>query len=386
MSQEVRMGLIGLGGAGGFHISYLQGGEISRCKLTAVCDADPGRLSAFSEIKTYTDSKDLIRSGEVDAVLIATPHYFHTPIGIDALEQGLHVLVEKPISVHKADCERLLSARRSGSQVFSAMLPMRTFPAYIEIKQLIDSGQLGRITRINWILTDWFRTDAYYGSVGWRGTWKGEGGGVLVNQCPHQLDLLQWFVGMPSKVRAFCDFGAYHAIEVEDQVAAYMEFPNGANAVFISNTGETPGTCRLEIVGEMGKVLFVNQKLTFAQNEVSMIDFCKTSLSPFQKPNVQILDIPIPTDDTDKSLQRMTQNFVDAILDGSPLIAPAEEGIRSVELANSMIYSTLTDSTIELPLDGAAYEAVLNALIEQSNFQKQTVAAVKHDFTQSFHK
>ena len=251
--DKVRLGIIGVGGMGSFHADYMKKGCIEGCELVAVCDIDPDRLTLHQELKRYPEHKALIESGEVDAVLIATPHYAHTWIGIDALNAGLHVLTEKPISVHVADCERLIAAHTANpKQVFAAMFNQRTCRSYRKIKQLIDTGELGEIQRVNWIITDWFRTEAYYASGSWRATWKGEGGGVLLNQCPHQLDLMQWLFGMPDEVRAFCGIGARHDIEVEDQVTAYLEYANGATGVFVTTTGEAPGTNRLEIAGRPG--------------------------------------------------------------------------------------------------------------------------------------
>ncbi|MEN6371702.1 MAG: Gfo/Idh/MocA family oxidoreductase [Armatimonadota bacterium] len=371
MSNKVRIGIIGVGGMGSGHAEYIKNGKIKGCELTAVCDIVPEKLKRFSALKTYTDSREIIRSGEVDAVIIATPHYFHTTIGIDALEQGLHVLVEKPISVHKADCERLIAAHKNKDQVFSAMFNQRTDPHYQKLKAMIENGELGEITRVNWVITDWFRPEAYYASGGWRATWKGEGGGVLTNQCPHQLDLMQWLFGMPSKVRAFCKFGAKHNIEVEDQVTAYLEYPNGATGIFITTTGEAPGVNRLEVCGERGRVTIEGGNIRFVRNEVPTTEFSKTTDQVFATPPVWWVEIPVSGHG--EQHPAITQNFVNAILHGTPLLAPAEEGIKSVELANAMLYSTLTNSTVEMPLDGAAYEKELKKLIENSTFEKKAV-------------
>jgi len=230
--QDLRLGIIGLGNMGQVHAHAIATGAISRCRLAAVCDPDQELLSKYSPARAYLLSSELITSGEVDAVLVATPHYSHTTIGIEALETGLHVLVEKPLSVHKSDCERLIAAHRSSEQVFAAMFNQRTDPYYLKLRELVYNGELGTVRRINWIVTNWFRTGAYYASGGWRATWAGEGGGVLLNQSPHQLDLWQWLFGMPRKVRAFCHLGRYHEIEVEDDVTAYFEYENGATGVF----------------------------------------------------------------------------------------------------------------------------------------------------------
>jgi predicted dehydrogenase len=382
--DSVRLGIIGVGGMGSSHARYLQQGEVKRCALTAVCDIDPVKLDGFRDLKTFTDSKRLIRSREVDAVIIATPHYDHTTIGIDALDRGIHVLTEKPVSVHKADCERLIAAQeRNRGRVFAAMFQLRTHPAYQRIKKLIHDGELGALQRVNWIVTAWYRTEAYYASGGWRATWKGEGGGVLLNQCPHNLDLLQWMVGMPARVRACCGFGKYHRIEVEDEVTAYFEFPNGATAVFIASTGEAPGTDRLEIAGDRGRLVYEEDKLVFTRNEVGARKFSRTSRGTFDRPEVWNVEVPIRECRCGHAV--VTQNFVDAILDGTPLIAPAVEGIHSVELSNAMIYSSLTGKTIELPLDARAYERKLKQLIAGSQFGKKKVArTADSDISKSF--
>ncbi|MDX9974517.1 MAG: Gfo/Idh/MocA family oxidoreductase [FCB group bacterium] len=383
--EKVRLGLIGLGNIGTSHSRFLRNGDIQRCELVAACDIVPEKLKPFADLKTYTDSRDLIRSGEVDAVLIGTPHYDHTTIGIDALDNGLHVLVEKPISVHKAECERLIAAHaRNPRQRFAAMFQMRTEPIYQRVKKLIDDGELGDIRRVNWIMTCWYRTEAYYASGGWRATWKGEGGGVLLNQCPHNLDLFQWFFGMPSNVRAFCHFGKFHDIETEDEVTAYFEFPNGATGVFVTTTGEAPGTDRLEIAGDRGRLVVETGKLRFDRTEVSVSDHLKTCENGFTPPDLWHCDIPY-TDTPNKGHAAIVQNFIDAILDGAPLIAPAEEGLRSVELANAMIYSTLTNDTVQFPLDGATYESCLKQRIANSRFEKKVSerTASPDDFAQS---
>jgi len=381
--NKVRFGIIGMGNMGRFHAAYLQQGKVNRCELVAVSDSFAKNLEPYKHLKTFDSSEALIRSGLVDAVIIATPHYLHTTIGIDALQHGLHVLVEKPISVHKADCERLLAAHTDKSKVFAAMFQMRTDPKYKRIKNLIATGELGEIVRISWIVTDWFRTESYYASGGWRATWKGEGGGVLLNQCPHNLDMLIWLAGNPSRVRGFCQLGRYHNIEVEDNVTVYLEYPNGATGTFITSTGEAPGTNRLEIAGDRGKLLLEDGRLTFTRNEIPMMQFSKTARTGFAKPPVWNVEIPI--EGAGAQHHEITQNFVDAILDGAPLIAPASEGIFSVELANAALYSSLTNQTIELPLDGAAYERKLQQLIAESRFEKKVIQTSAEDFTKSFH-
>ncbi len=383
--KPVRLGIIGMGNIGSHHAEYLLAGKVKRCELKAVSDAFVEKLAPYQQrgLKVFSDGEELIRSGEVDAVIVATPHFQHTTLGIAALQAGLHVMVEKPISAHKADAERLIAVRQQHPKlVFGGMFQMRTESRYLKIKKIISEGQLGEVVRFSWIVTEWFRTEAYYASGGWRATWKGEGGGVLINQCLHQLDMLQWLLGMPARVRGFARLGHFHKIEVEDDVTAYMEFPNGASGTFVSTTGEAPGTNRLEISGAMGKLLLENDRLLFLRNEVSMIELCKTAKLGFQKPDVWKIEIPIPPEPAQHAT--LTQNFVDAIQDGAALIAPGEEGIHSIELANAVLYSGLTGQTVELPMDSAAYERKLNELIAASKFEKKVVKTSSEDFTKSF--
>jgi len=365
---------------GSGHVASMH--KIKRCKLTAVCDIDTGKLAKYPDYKQFEDAGEMIRSGEIDAVLIATPHYFHTTIGIDAFENGLHVLSEKPISVHKADAQRLIDAYTDKSKVFAAMFNQRTDPHYQKLRQVVQSGELGEIARTSWIITDWFRSETYYASGGWRATWRGEGGGVLLNQCPHNLDLFQWICGMPSKVRAHCGFGKHHDIEVEDAVTAYLEYPNGATGIFVTTTGEAPGTNRLEIVGDRGKLVYENGKITFTRTEASVKDVLVNTKDSF--PSMPTWNCEIPVNSYGGQHIEVINNFVDAILDGKELIAPGVEGIYSVELANAMLYSAWTDSTVSVPLDAAAYESALMEKIATSRYEKKVVEDVHVDMANSW--
>lgn len=366
--KEFRIGIIGMGGMGRSHAKNILGGEVPRCRLTAVCDAQAASLPPYDGVEVFSDAQALFASGLVDGVLIATPHYSHTSIGIAALKAGLHVLVEKPISVHKEDCEQLIAAHQSKKQVFAAMFNMRTDPSYLKLREMIQGGELGTIRRINWIVTTWFRTAAYYGSGGWRATWAGEGGGVLLNQCPHQLDLWQWLFGMPDKVRAHCQFGRYHNIEVEDDVTAYMEYANGTTGVFITSTGEAPGTDRLEVAGERGRVVLENSRLLFTRNEVEMSEFSRTTKAVWARPPVWNVEVPI----SGPGLGHVgiIRNFTEAVLDKTALIAPAAEGIHSVELGNAMLLSAFQDKTVTLPMDGRTFARELKKRSTKKNVSK----------------
>jgi predicted dehydrogenase len=385
MSKQVRIGIIGLGVMGRNHAANILAGKVPRLQLAAVAESNPEKLAQLPGVKAFASFEEMAASGLIDAVLIATPHFQHTSLGIQALQAGLHVLVEKPISVHKADAERLIAAHTRPDQVFAAMFNQRTDPHYLRLHEMIHSGELGEVRRMNWIITNWFRTEHYYASGSWRATWAGEGGGLLLNQCPHNLDLLQWLFGMPQRVRAFCRFGQYHDIEVEDDVTAYLEFPGGATGVFIASTGEAPGTNRLEITAERGRIVFENDQLSFARNATPMSEFSRAAEASFTQPEVtkSILEVAGPGGQHIGVLK----NFTDAILDGTPLIVGAAEGIRSLELANAMLLSTWLDKTVDLPIDGRVYEDLLQKKIAGSKpkTRARTVTS-NEDFAKSFRR
>jgi predicted dehydrogenase len=366
--DKVRIGIIGIGGMGGHHAQDILKGAVPRAELVAACDLSTEALKKYPDQKHFTDYKEMYRSGVIDAVIIATPHYFHTQASIDALQSGIHVLVEKPLAVHKQDCEKMIAAHTDQKLVFAAMFQQRTEPCYQKIRSLLKQGELGQIRRIHWTATNWFRPNAYYASAGWRATWKGEGGGVLINQCPHNLDLFQWLFGMPLKVRAHCQIGRYHPIEVEDDVTAYFEYADGTTGVFVASTGESPGVNRVEVIGDMGRLTFEANELRFQRNEISASEFCKTTTQKFGKPSTW--NVTIPIQGSGGKHAGIMNNFTDAILDGASLIAPAVEGIHSVELINAMLYSSFNEQTVVLPMDGATYTEFLNHRIAESEAKK----------------
>lgn len=365
----VRIGIVGMGNMGSVHARSLLAAEVPGAELAGVCDMDPKRLDAFAKTPGWNDAEQMIAEGGLDAVLIAAPHYSHVPLGISALNAGLHVLMEKPIAVHKADAERLIAAHKNPRQVFSAVFNQRTDPRYQWVKESIADGRLGRINRVSWIITDWFRTESYYRNNDWRATWAGGGAGVLLNQSPHQLDLWQWMFGMPHQVRAFCHLGRFHDIEVEDDVTAYLQYESGMNGIFTTTTGEAPGTNRLEIAAENGRVIVEGNEIRFDRNQTPTSDFSAACEKPFDAPPAERETIAF--DSTGEQHVGILKNFVAAIRGSEPLIAPAREGIHSVELGNAMLFSGLTNQTIELPLDGAAYESKLNELIRTSTYKKK---------------
>lgn len=386
--RAVKLAVVGVGNMGSTHVRHAT--ELSNVELAAVCDIDTDKADEYAKrhgVRAYYKHEDVVNDPDVDAVMIATPHYDHTPIAIDAFAAGKHVLTEKPIAVHVNDAKRMIDAYHDAKKtkadlVFGIMYNQRTHGDWRKVKDLIDSGELGTLIRATWIITTWFRTQTYYDSGGWRATWAGEGGGVLLNQCPHNLDLYQWFVGRPSRVAGFASIGKYHDIEVEDEVTGYFEYENGMVGHFITTTGESPGTNRLEIVGEHGRLVAENGTLLFSRNRESMLEVLADSPKAFTKVEAWNIDVPLaPSGGAHKEI---LENFADAVLTGTDLIAPGVEGIAGLEIGNAIMLSSFSGSPVDLPLDGDAYEKKLEDLIAKSDFEKTTGDADKSGFGASF--
>jgi predicted dehydrogenase len=373
--QIVRLGIIGLGNMGKGHLGYLLKGEVSGVEVTAVSDSIPANLQWAKEklgdqAGLFSDPYEMMDSGLIDGVLIATPHYSHPELAIASFERGLHVLCEKPAGVYTKQVREMNEAGSKANVKFSMMYNQRTNPLYVKLKELIDAGELGEIRRTNWIITNWYRSQSYYDSGTWRATWGGEGGGVLLNQDPHQLDLWQWTISMmPKRVRAFCYFGKHRNIEVEDDVTAFVEYENGATGVFVTTTGEAPGTNRLEINGDRGKIVIENNEITFWRLRVPEPEFNQQFKGGFGQPECWKCEIPVTGSYPDH--KGITQNWVNAILHEEPLIAPGEEGIKGLMLSNAMLLSTWTDNWVDLPIDEDLFLQHLEDRIKASAYKKE---------------
>lgn len=383
--KEVRFGLIGLGAMGMAHAKTLLG-DVPNARLCAAATASRAHaaellaLPGAEDVRIFATPAEMYQSGLIDAVLIATPHRLHVRQAVEAFRAGMHVLLEKPTGVSTQEV-RLLNAEADGSgRAFGAMFNQRTNPAYRKMKRLVESGELGEIRRTNVVITDWLRAQSYYDSCAWRATWAEDGGGVLLNQAPHNLDLWQWICGMPLRVRAFCGFGRWHDIEVEDDVTAYVEYPNGATGTFITCTGEAPGTNRFEISLTGGQLVYENNRLTLARPDTPVDRFIREYAGGFGKPNVTVEDIT--PDEPYPMHAGVIRAFADHILTGAPMIADGREGLCSLMLANAMLLSSWTGETIELPLDDARYADRLAALAAQS--PKKTAKPIKLDVSKSF--
>lgn len=361
--DTVKLGVIGIGNMGSAHCLRIAQGQTPEIELVAVADRNAARRDWAKEslpesVAVFEEGDDLIDNDVCDAVLIATPHYQHPTLAMRAFGKGLHVLSEKPAGVYTGQVREMNEAADKSGLVFALMYNQRTNSVYRKMHEMVQSGELGEISRVNWIITDWFRTQFYYDSGAWRATWAGEGGGVLLNQCPHNLDLLQWIAGMPSRVTAFCHEGKWHDIEVEDDVTAYLEYPNGATGVFITTTGDAPGTNRFEVSCDLGKLVSEHGKLMLYRNEVGTREYRETARENYSKPEYKVSEVQ--TDGQNPQHVGVLNAFAANILRGEPLIAAGQEGIRGLTLSNAMHLSGWLGRTVDLPLDEDLFLAELN--------------------------
>ena len=370
--QILRMGVVGIGNMGSAHVARITKGEVQGMTLAAFCDTDPQKRTAAEQalngVAVFEDYRALIDSGLCDAVIIATPHYFHPPIAIYALEHGLHVLTEKPAGVYTAQVKEMNAVAEKSGKVFGIMFNQRTTPIFAKARELVQSGRLGELKRVVWIITNWYRNQAYFDSGSWRATWVGEGGGVLLNQCVHNIDLWQWICGMPARIHSFVGYGKYHNIEVDDDVTVYAEYPNGATGTFMTTTGEYPGTNRLEVSGDRGKMVIENGVLKLWELDAPEREFCFHSDTNTPKPHITVSEMPFT--DNGPAHTGICQNFADAILHGAPLLAPGYDGLNSLEIINAIYLSDWTKSTVSLPIDDAQYEQLLRERIKTSTLRQ----------------
>ncbi len=357
--------MVGLGNMGSAHALSIHSGQVPDGVLVAVCDTAPSRRQwaeeTLPDVAVFDNFDDLLAADIAEAVIIATPHYFHPPMAIAAFARGLHVLSEKPGGVQVSAVQQMCAAAKASGKVFGVMFNQRTHPLFRRAREIVQGGELGALKRVQWTVTNWYRTQEYYNSGGWRASWAGEGGGVLINQAPHQLDLLQWICGMPVAVWANCDVGKYHRIEVEDDATIFAKYENGATATFITTTGEYPGTNRLEIAGERGKLVFEDNKLRWWKLPTSEREFCFDG----EVPAADYIEIA-PTEQA-TAHNGILRNFTNAILRGEELLAPGYEAIHELTLSNAAYLSAWTGEMISLPLDTARFDALLATKAETSS-------------------
>ncbi|MCI9455890.1 MAG: Gfo/Idh/MocA family oxidoreductase [Oscillospiraceae bacterium] len=377
--DKLRFGIIGIGNMGSGHAKNLTAGKVPNACLTAVCDIKESRRQWAREtlpesVEIFENTDQFFANAKIDAVIVAVPHYLHPVLGMESLKNGFHVLVEKPAGVYTKAVREMNAAADASNKVYGVMFNQRTNPVYQKVKELMESGELGQMKRVVWEITSWYRSQSYYDSGDWRATWGGEGGGVLLNQDPHQLDLWQWMCGMPTSIRAFMDYGKCRNIEVENDVTAIARYANGANGVFITSTHETPGTNRLEISADMGKLVVENDVITFWRNRVGETEFNATYTKGFGSPECWKAEIPVKGPNPQHL--GILENFASACLKGTPLLAPGQEGIKGVSISNAMHLSAWTDKWVDPSnIDEDLFYQLLQEKIKTSKFKKETKEA-----------
>lgn len=379
LKQEVRIGLVGAGNIAKQHIRNLSDGSIPNAVLRATLSRSPE--PACEGVRHYSSLDQFLSSAGIDAVIVATPTYTHQEIGLAVLNSGLHLMMEKPLGRSAAEARSLITAA-SNKQIFAVMLNQRLHPAYARIKSILESGDLGNIQRVSWTMTKWYRPDIYYQVSEWRGTWRGEGGGVLINQSIHNIDVLQWLTGVPDHITAFAKFGKYHEIEVEDEVTAYLEYPNGSTGVFVTSTGESPGINQLDIVGEIGSLHYDGDNLSMRTCSQRVSDHCRTTRDMFGAPAFATESVAIDPPVDQHAL--MVRNFADAIAGKAPLISPAREGLASLEIVNAALWSSWNGKRVNVPVDSEEYARALRERIDASGFRKPVGVKASIDMEKSF--
>ena len=382
--ENVRYGVIGIGNMGTSHSGWLAGGKIPGATLTAVCDIDEKRRAwakeNLPEVAVFEDYKELLDSKLVDAVIIAVPHYLHPEMAIESLKRNINTMVEKPAGVYASQIREMnAEAEKHPDVKFAMMFNQRTNPLYQKVKEILDAGTIGELRRVTWIITSWWRTQKYYDSSAWRATWAGEGGGVLVNQAPHQLDLLQWLCGMPSLMEAHLKYGSHRNITVEDDVTAYFEYPNGATGTFITCTHDALGTDRLEIHGDNGKIIITDSKCVTVKKMDKPEDVWNHELD-FRQMLALVkgqTQQKLYTEETFECPENWDQqhidvliNFTNAIAKGEELIAPGAEGIKAVEIANAMFLSDWLGHAVTIPVDDELFYEKLQEKVQEEKNRK----------------
>ena len=383
--KKVRLGVLGLGNMGSEHCENFKAGKCPEIEVTAVCDLKASRLewakNLFGSVATFEDAEAMMDSGLIDAILVAVPHYDHPKYSIMAMKKGIHVMSEKPAGVYTKQVVEMNKVADECDVTFAIMMNLRTAALYQKMRDLIVSGEMGEIRRVSWLVTTWYRPQAYYNSGGWRATWSGEGGGVLLNQCPHNLDMLQWVCGMPSKVMAHLHFGKWHDIEVEDDVTAYLEFPNGATGTFITSTGEGCGTNRCEVTLDKGKVVAeLNENGKFltvwkSENGMTEQEFSATNTQPFG--SMKFTKEEVDVNARSGGHPAVLNAFAAHILRGEPLLADGREGINGLTISNAMHLSAWTGKEIDLTsFNHDLYYEELSKRVATSR-RKETVVEVE---------
>ena len=359
MDARVRVGIIGIGNMGSGHARSILDGKCPELRLTAVADIDPDRLdwarqALGQDVACFDNAAAMLESGRIDACIVSVPHYDHPRLAMECMRRGIHVMVEKPAGVYTRQVREMNEeAAHHPDVVFGMMFNQRTNCVYRKLRELVRSGRYGRLRRANWIITNWYRPQCYFDSGAWRATWAGEGGGVLLNQAPHNLDLWQWICGMPVRLQSFMRFGQWHDIEVEDDVTTYMEYPGGATGVLVTTTGDAHGSNRFELQMDGARIVVEDDRLSLTEFEVSEPEWSRTNAEPFA--TMPAREVPVVTDGLNPQHVGVLNAFAGAILRGEALVARGEEGINGLMLSNAMHLSAFLGRPVELPIDEDLY-------------------------------
>ncbi len=386
--EKIKLGIIGMGNMGSGHAKTIVIKELCpEIDLVAVADINPARLEWVKEnipkeITCFDTAEAMLDSGLINACIVAVPHYDHCKYAMECIRRGIHVMVEKPAGVYTKQVREMNAfAAKHPDVVFGMMFNQRTNCVYRKVRELVKSGKYGEIRRVNWIVTNWYRSQYYYDSGDWRATWSGEGGGVLLNQCPHQLDLWQWICGMPVKVLSKLHYGKWHDIEVEDDVSTYVEYANGATGVFITSTGDAHGTNRLEIQLDGAQIVATDKEIKIKEYAMFEKEFSATTQKAFG--SVEATESIVETDGLDPKHSGVLNAWAGAILRGEPLVAHGSEGINGLMISNAMHLSSFLGKEVELPIDEDLYYEELMKRVATSK-RKTNVKAVFEDTSNSY--
>ena len=388
MAEKVRLGIIGIGNQGSSYAKrFVKDNWVPDIELVAIADINPARIAWAKEnlspdLAYFDDAIAMLDSGLINACVVSIPHYDHPRYVIECMNRGIHVMCEKPAGVYTRQVREMNEeAKKHPDVIFAMMFNQRTNCVYRKMRELIQSGKYGRVRRANWLITNWYRSQYYYDSGDWRATWAGEGGGVLLNQCPHQLDLWQWILGMPKKVQSFMRYGQWHDIEVEDDVTTWMEYEDGHTGVFITSTGDPHGSNRFEVQMDGAQLIVEGDKLKVLEFEQLEQDWTKTNKIPFA--SVPAHEVDVETDGLNPQHQGVFEAFAGAILRGEPLVAGGEEGINGLTLSNAMHLSAFLGKPVEIPFDENLYEEELMKRVKTSR-RKESGKAVFTDTTGTY--
>lgn len=397
--RKVKLGIIGVGNMGASHLRGILGQADCEICVTAIADRDPAKIESAKRIinshnadnpdrqvempALFSEGSELIQSGTCEAIIISVPHYDHPSLAIEAFKAGLHVMCEKPAGVYTLQVREMIAeADKHPELKFGMMFNQRTNCLYRKMKEIMDSGELGEIKRTSWIITDWYRSQKYYDSGAWRATWAGEGGGVLLNQCPHNLDLWQWICGMPVKVHTKMHFGKWHNIEVEDDVTTYVEYANGATGTFITTTADYPGDNRFEIVCDKGTLICDEGLLKLKKLDVAESEFRYATQISFATPKATTS--VVETDGQNLQHKAVRNAFAAAILRDEPMVADGREGLNGLMISNAMHLSAWTDSEVCLPFDEQKFKDLLMEKVSTSKFKKENVETQIADLSNTY--